>query len=252
MASKASPEASEVRRRGQRRLIGAVAIVLLLVVFVPMVLDDEPRSTSTGPDTSIPPRDKAPPLPPPAAPSQPASSATVAPSPAMKAATPNPAKPAGVPSEASQAPREAAAAAAEAQVAVVEPDAVKKKAEVLKAEVLKQSELPAKAGGKEPPPSPKAEGEAAARPPAKGEAEKAPRLEGFAIQVGAFREEDRVKAVREKLAGAGVVHYTERLDSPGGPITRLRAGPFPSRAAADAAMGKIKAVAPDAKVVPLP
>ena len=225
MASPASPEASEVRRRGQRRLIGAVAIVLLLVVFVPMVLDDAPRSTSKGPDTTIPPRDNAPPLPPPeAAPGTPQKPATVAPSPAMKAATPGSGRSPTVPPEAVKAPQEAAAAAAEAQVAVVEPEAARKKAEVLK-------------------PAPSA--------PKQGD-KPAPKLEGFAIQVGAFREEDRVKAAREKLAAAGVVHYTERIDAAGGPITRLRAGPFPTREAADAAMARIKAVAPDAKVVPLP
>jgi DedD protein len=244
MASPASPEASEVRRRGQRRLIGAVAIVLLLVVFVPMVLDDEPRTANKGPDTTIPPRDKAPPLPAPAAPAS-APPAVVAPSPAMKAATPNPSKTPSplatvVPPEAVKAPQEGATAAAEAQHAVVEPVATAKKAELLKPEAMKPAE-------------PKADGKPSPRPSPKGEGDKAaPKLEGFAVQVGAFRDEDRIKAVREKLAAAGVVHYTERLDSPNGPITRLRAGPFPTRAGADAAMGKIKAVAPDAKVVPLP
>lgn len=235
MASPASPEASEVRRRGQRRLIGAVAIVLLLVVFVPMVLDDAPRSTSPGPDTTIPPRDKAPPLPAPGPGASAPPATAVAPSPAMKAATPNPSKEPSVasmvPPEAVRAPQEAATAAAEAQHAVVEPVATARKAEVLKPEVLRQAQPPKAAA--------KAEGAP-------------PRLEGFAVQVGAFREDDRVKAVREKLAGAGIVHYTERLDSANGPITRLRAGPFPTRAAAEAAMGNIKAVAPDAKVVPLP
>lgn len=242
MASPASPEASEVRRRGQRRLIGAVAIVLLLVVFVPMVLDDEPRTANKGPDTTIPPRDKAPPLPAPAAPAS-APPAVVAPSPAMKAATPNPSKTPSlatvVPPEAVKAPQEGATAAAEAQHAVVEPVATAKKAEVLKPAEVTPS----------PRSSPKGEG---GTPPKAATEKAAPKLEGFAVQVGAFRDEDRIKAVREKLAAAGVVHYTERLDSPNGPITRLRAGPFPTRAGADAALGKIKAVAPDAKVVPLP
>ena len=236
MASPASPEASEVRRRGQRRLIGAIAIVLLLVVFVPMVLDDAPRTPDKGPDTTIPPRDKAPSLPTPAAPPT-----AVAPSPAMKAATPNPARTpsiaAVVPPEAVKAPQEGATAAAEAQHAVVEPVATARKAELLKPELMKPVDATRPAA------TPKAEVE---------KAQAAPKLEGFAVQVGAFRDEDRVKAVREKLAAAGVVHYTERLDSPGGPITRLRAGPFPTRAGADAAIAKIRAVAPDAKIVTLP
>jgi DedD protein len=80
----------------------------------------------------------------------------------------------------------------------------------------------------------------------------APKLEGFAIQVGAFRDEAKLKQAREKLAAAGIVHYTERLDAQGGTLTRLRAGPFPTREAADAKLAKTRAIASDAKVVPLP
>src|SRR5688500_17304154 len=96
MASQASPEASEVRRRGQRRLIGAVAIVLLLVVFVPMLLDSEPRPASKGPDLTIPPRDNVPALPPP-----------VAPSPKMADALPKTGKGASAPSPKPEAPKQA-------------------------------------------------------------------------------------------------------------------------------------------------
>ena len=64
MATQATSEASEILRRGRQRLIGAVALVLLLVVFVPMVLDSEPRpSRDIQP---IPSRENAPALPPPA------------------------------------------------------------------------------------------------------------------------------------------------------------------------------------------
>src|SRR4051794_28647869 len=58
-----SPEASEIRRRGRQRLIGAVAIALLLIVFVPMLLDSEPRRAREEPKLDIPAKDKAPPLP---------------------------------------------------------------------------------------------------------------------------------------------------------------------------------------------
>jgi DedD protein len=63
MASTQSPEASEIRRRGRQRLIGAVAIALLLIVFVPMVLDSDPRPARQETDLKIPPRENAPPLP---------------------------------------------------------------------------------------------------------------------------------------------------------------------------------------------
>jgi DedD protein len=61
-----------------------------------------------------------------------------------------------------------------------------------------------------------------------------------------------LKQAREKLTAAGVVHYTERLEAKAGPLTRLRAGPFPTREAAETALVSIKRTALDGKVVPLP
>ena len=177
MATTATSEASEIRRRGRRRLIGAIAIAVLLVVFVPMILDSENRAPRGGPSTDIPNKDKAAPLPPASAPLIP----------------PKPLPPvAPAPEKAAPAPVKPAAAA----------------------------------------PS--------------------PRLEGFAVQVGAFKDEEKLKEARERLAAAGVPHYTERRDTAGGGLTRLRAGPFPTREAADAALAKIKLNALDGQVVPLP
>jgi len=74
-----SPDASEIRRRGRQRLIGAVAIALLLIVFVPMLLDSEPRKAREEPRLDIPARENAPPLPaPPAAAPAPAPQPPVA------------------------------------------------------------------------------------------------------------------------------------------------------------------------------
>lgn len=196
MASNASPEANEIRRRGRRRLVGAIALVMLLVVFVPMVLDSEPRPARNEPATAIPPRDTAPPLPP------------VAPAPSV-------------------APAKAGA----------QPDS--------KAGVQPDSP-PAKAPTAEAPKVAVVETKPVA--PAMAEA----KLQGFAVQVGAFRDEAKLRQSREKLAAAGVVHYTERLEAKGGPLTRLRAGPFATRAEAEAALVKLKRATIDGKVVPLP
>lgn len=80
----------------------------------------------------------------------------------------------------------------------------------------------------------------------------APKLEGFAVQVGAFRDDERLRQTRVKLESAGIAHYTERVDSGGGVITRLRAGPFPTREAAEQARAKLKTASLDGQVVPLP
>jgi dihydrofolate synthase/folylpolyglutamate synthase len=53
------PDASEIRRRGRQRLIGAVAIALLLIVFVPMLLDSEPRPARQEADPRFRPRERA-------------------------------------------------------------------------------------------------------------------------------------------------------------------------------------------------
>ncbi|HSS27002.1 MAG TPA: SPOR domain-containing protein [Usitatibacter sp.] len=202
MATTATSEASEIRRRGRRRLIGAIAIAVLLVVFVPMILDSETRTPRSGPSTDIPNKDKAAPLPPASAPliphkPLPAEQKPVAPAPVT------PAK------------------AGAQSVTPVETGAQPKAA---------------------PPPTPV---KPAPSPPS-------PKLEGFAVQVGAFKDEEKLKDARERLAAAGVPHYTERRDTAGGGLTRLRAGPFPTREAADAALAKIKLNALDGQVVPLP
>ena len=205
MASPASPEASEIRRRGRQRLIGAIALVMVLVVFVPMLLDSEPRPTQ--PVAPIPSKDNAPPLP--------------APAPAPPVARAPAADPAKVPE---------ATKAAEARQASPDPP----RSAVAKA-AAPSAAVPASAGTQTTAP-----------------AKAAPTLEGFAVQVGAFRDEAKLKQARDKLAAAGVVHYTERLDSPGGALTRLRAGPFATREAAESAQASLKRVALEGKVVPLP
>ena len=186
MASPASTEASEIRRRGRQRLIGAVALVMLLVVFVPMVLDSEPRPSR--PQPTIPPRDNAPALP-----------------------VPAPAKPATI-----------------APVATAKVDPAPAKADAAPGKVEPTGKAPV------------------------ADAKATPRLAGFAVQVGAFRDEAKLKQARDKLAAAGVAHYTERLEASGGPLTRLRAGPFATREAAEAAQASLKRAALDGKVVPLP
>ena len=72
------------------------------------------------------------------------------------------------------------------------------------------------------------------------------------MQVGAFRDEAKLDQARQKLLVAKVPHYTERLEAKAGPLTRLRAGPFPTREAAETALGTLKRAALEGKVVTLP
>ena len=74
----------------------------------------------------------------------------------------------------------------------------------------------------------------AAKPPAKAAAKAEQPSAEYVIQVGAFA---RPEAVISKLAGAKLPYYTEPMQ---GNLTRVRAGPFASREAADQAFGKLK------------
>ena len=108
-----------------------------------------------------------------------------------------------------------------------------------------------------PAPAKVAKSEPAAAVPAKPaaappKAAAVPKLEGFAVQVGAFRDEAKLAQARDKLTAAKILHYTERLEVKSGPLTRLRAGPFPTREAAESALATLKRAALDGKVVTLP
>ena len=76
-----------LKRRGRRRLVGAIALVLLAIIVLPMVFDPEPKSTQTPVTVKIPAENEVPPFSPKAAPK-------AAPTPAPKeAAKPEAAKP---------------------------------------------------------------------------------------------------------------------------------------------------------------
>ena len=191
-------------------MIGAVAIAVLLVVFVPMILDSEPRTADhPEPSLTIPPKDKAEPLPSPAkVPVEAARAAAAAP------ATPDPTPAPSAPAEASKAPQTP----------------------------------PKAAPAVTPAPAPKA-----TVPPAPAPAQPAtPKLEGFAVQVGAFKDEAKLKQARDKLVAAKIPHYIERRQSSVGELTRLRAGPFATRDAAEKALATMKAASISGQVVPLP
>lgn len=74
-----------LKRRGRRRLVGAVALVLAAVIILPMVFDPEPRPTSSSVSVRIPGEGEASFTPKPAPQAQPATPAKPAPAPAPKA-----------------------------------------------------------------------------------------------------------------------------------------------------------------------
>jgi DedD protein len=82
------------------------------------------------------------------------------------------------------------------------------------------------------PPKPAAKAEPAAPKPAAAAPQ--PAANEYVIQVGAFARPDSVTA---KLKAAKLPYYTEPMP---GNLTRVRAGPFASREAADQALARLK------------
>jgi DedD protein len=203
-------ETRELRRRARRRLIGALALVLALVIVPPWVMDLEPKPVATNLSVEIP--------------RQGAGALTTAPAP--KAAVPTP------PAVAAGPPAGDKPGGAVPRPPDVSPD------------TGKTGERPRSEAAK---PAPKPEAVARAAPAESASsgtdakrAEAILNAEAYLVPLGAFANKDNVKALEAKLAKAGVTYYTEVVTTPGGEQTRVRAGPFPTREAAEKSRERLK------------
>jgi DedD protein len=241
MATTSSPDLEDnvLKRRARRRLIGSIALVLVAVIALPMVFDEEKKPLDQDVSVQIPNQDVV-------------TVRTPSGSAAPKVVEPREPK-----SEAGQSPASAkpgeAPAAPKAEDKSSEPAKTEAKPPAA-AEPPRASEAkPAKADAKVEPradkPAVKSEARVEAKKPAEEARVKAilddqpPAKAGqFAVQVGAFAADDKIREAREKLGSAGFRSYTEKLDTKDGERTRVRAGPFAGREAAEAARDKIRAL----------
>ncbi|WP_274570699.1 SPOR domain-containing protein [Neisseria leonii] len=72
---------------------------------------------------------------------------------------------------------------------------------------------------------------------------------GAVIQAGAFTALAQAEQVQQKLAGAGISAYIREADTSKGKVYRVRTGAYPSRAAAEAALAKVRAQGLDGMVI---
>jgi DedD protein len=187
-------DVNTLKRRSRRRLVGAVALVLLAVIVLPMVFDTEPRQTEPTVSVRIPPEDEEKFAPQLSAPPTPAPAPSAAPA-------PKPAPP---------------ATAAARHAAPTQPKA----------------EAPAKVAEEKP--AARRESTERAR------AEAALRGVEYVVPVIALANVDKVKEQTARLAAAKLPYYTEPVATAQGSVTRIRAGPFADRAAAEKAAEKLK------------
>lgn len=201
---KLSEQEIQLRKRARRRLVGAIALVLLMVTVLPMVLDDrEAQSPQPEIAVNIPSQENGD-----------FASRIVPVPPEAESATPSGEQPAP-PGESSPAPSEPAPAKA--------PEPQAEPAKPLPAEPASTAQ-PA-------PPAPKPM--AAEKPAADSDA--------YTVQIGVFSDAANVKQLQSKLAAEGFKVYTEKLNTPNGAKIRLRVGPYATRAEAENARDKLKA-----------
>ena len=261
------------KKRARRRLVGAVVFASVVAVVLPMIMDHQPRQAVPDVELRIPGQDEKPFAPKFAV--APVEKAETAKSSAPEAAPEKPVeKPAEKAAEKGAEQKTPVAAPPVARVVELGKDkpASEKAAEKPVARPAEKTSEKAIAKPVEKPVD-KPVDKSAEKPVAKTEkpAEKAPekptardadadarraaailagqgqageqvpaRAGEFVILIGAFASEDNVRSLKAKLAEKNIRTYTEPLETPNGKRTRLRAGPFPNRDAAEKALEKMK------------
>ncbi len=193
-----------VRKRAKHRLIGAAVLVLVGVVGFPLLFDSQPRPIPVDIAIEIPARQSVKPL------------ATVTPASATPAPSAAPATPAPDPAPVAPPAAVASVTPAATPVPAVPAAAARVAEDSARAKALLEDKPVADAN--------------------------APTELRLVVQVGAFADAAKAREVRLKLEKAGLKTYTQVADSKEGKRTRVRVGPFASKAEADQAALKIKAL----------
>lgn len=232
----------ELKRRARRRLVGAIALVVLVVIVLPIVFDHEPRTITQDLTIQIPSQDGgkfpslaiAPVIDPALAPSKPSSeeSPPVAAAPVPMnsprpsvAANPRAAEPTAAPAT------EPVVASPEQAVRTEAPKSQKSG----QGSEVKPAPKPAQRPAKEAPKTAQSQAPTADADPAQPVS--------FFVPLGSFSKQENVRLVQSKVSAAGFKIFSEK--SAGSTQTRVRAGPFPTREAAENAREKLKSAGVD-------
>lgn len=227
-------EELQLKQRARRRLIGAVTLVTGLVVFLPMVLDNEPKPVAEDIAINIP--------------SQDAKGGTSVP---LKIGVPEIAAPEIVAPKSAMAISEQTVPPAKTEPPAIKPAAPKepapKTAQPPQPEPVKAaSPKPEKAAAppketKSAPSAEKPKPTVKARESKPAEAAVAPAEGGFVVRLGAFSKPENAKQLKAKVAALGVRNYTDVLKSASGDKILVRAGPYATRHEAEMARDRLKA-----------
>ena len=220
-AAQAPETVDVVRRRAKHRLIGSAVLVLAGVVGFPLLFDTQPRPVAADLPIEIPGKGTVKPLltaPDPTISTKPAADKTAADKSSLDKSSSE-----KVTADASLDPQEEILPSkqAVAQVIPAQP-AIKNEAKLVEKPVEKSVE--------------KTEPKVVPKPAALAAAAEA----RLVVQVGAFADADKAREARTKLEKAGLKTYTQVADTKDGKRTRVRVGPFASKADAEKAASKIR------------
>jgi DedD protein len=240
------------KKRARRRLIGAIALVLAVIIGLPMILDSEPKPLSGDIAIQIPSKEAVAP----GAQSPHAAVKSGSPAAALDANEQIVEAPAAKPDQNRQsvakpetaAPPPAAqnnspesgktgaAKAAAAASAVTAPDAsaeAKKKAEdAARARAILEGKAPAANATV-------ANATGTAKPAGK-----------VVVQVAALSTQEKVDELQKKLKDAGLKSYTEKVNTSSGVWIRVRLGPFANDAAAEKVRAQLLKIGLNGKLLP--
>lgn len=203
-----------LKKRARRRLVGAVALVLLMIIILPQVLQDRALLAQQEP---------------------------------IKITMPVVAYPVNQQSVSQETavvePRNSVEYVADDKVAefkepVAEPVAIQKSENKPVKDVDNKDQLNTAL-------APQAEKKIAVKTPEASKVETQVAIkpqESFTVQVGVYSDVDNVKRLQEQLKQAGFSTRTEKVKTPKGDSLRLKAGNFNSREDAITALTKIKVI----------
>jgi len=244
-AAEDSLDSLDLKKRARRRLVGAAALALLAVIVLPVVMDSEPKPVAQDIQVRIPSQDGV------GLATKVLPNKTLAtPLPAVQEKSPEIPAPVLAAANAASESRDAAKSESKSDTKSEAKTDTKAKPET------KAAEKPVDKAKADKPQDKSTEKAGADKTVKKAEeARAAAALEGKAsssgqwvVQLGAYQNTGNVKLLLSKLKELGVPAYTEKLDSQEGAKIRVRAGPFPSKEAAEKAQNRIKIIGVDGPV----
>jgi DedD protein len=245
MARPISDEELRLKKRARRRLVGAIVLVSVVAVVLPLVLDSEPKQPSQRVNIQIPKTDSGELKPQPSIPPSSSAKATTETTPnADITARADAPTTSDVPAKVDAPPKTDTSTKPEMPVATkAEPAPATPERTAESAAPGAENAQAAANNAAEAPAAKPAEKSAA---PAKG----ATGHGAYVVQVAALADPGRAKALEKRMAKAGVKTYTEVVTTNTGAVTRVRAGPYATKDAAEKARAQLKKAGLEGKIVP--